>query len=176
MIGSVTEETPRDVAHRLEALAGIVRSELAAAGLPVIPDDHPIGTAGVTVSIDRPDMLGVLVQWHAHSILMDAGQAAWADDPMREGEEAAAFRNLIEGVSEVMGEAMRRILTLAGLEVVGTNNDYAPHESLVIRRETVSPWRARHDATFTRRYESMLAAWNRHHEKDHDGPGPADAG
>jgi hypothetical protein len=101
-------------------------------------------------------------------MLMDAGQAAWADDPMREGAEAAAFRNLIEGVSEVMGEAMRRILTLAGLEVVGTGNDYAPHELLVIRQATVSPWRARHDATFTSRYESMVEAWNRHHQSSQD--------
>jgi hypothetical protein len=76
-------------------------------------------------------------------------------------------------VSQAMGEAMRRILTLAGLEVAGAGNDYAPHELLVIRRVAVSPWRARHDATFTRRHESMREAWCRHDEQDRDGHGPA---
>jgi hypothetical protein len=82
MIGTMAE-TPKDVAYRLDALAGIVRSELTAAGLPVVPDDHPLGTAGAVVQVDLPEPSGVLVGWHAHPILMDAGQAAWADDPMR---------------------------------------------------------------------------------------------
>jgi hypothetical protein len=168
MIGIVVERTEDDAVHRLDALAGVVRAELAAAGLPVVPDDHPMGTAGARVLVDKPDLRGVLVYWHSHSLLMEAGQAAWADDPMREGAETAAFRELIEGVSEAMSDAMRRILTLAGLEVVGTDNDYAPDELLVVRRVTVSPWRARHDATFTQRYESMQAAWNRHHQEQRD--------
>jgi hypothetical protein len=65
-----------------------------------------------------------------------------------------------------MQEAMRSILTAAGLEVVDTDNDYAPHELLVTRRNSVSPWRARHDATFTRQYETMQEGWRRHHEQE----------
>ncbi|GAA1967535.1 hypothetical protein [Amycolatopsis minnesotensis] len=163
-------EKPEDpeIGYRLDALAGVVRSELTAAGLPVTPDDHPLGTAGATVQVDRPDLHGVLVHWHAHPILMDAGQAAWADDPFGEGEEYEAFGRQTKGIGHAMQEAMREILTVAGLEVVDTNNDYAPDELLVTRRVTPSAWRARHDATFTRRHEGMLAAWNERHREEYD--------
>ncbi|SFW79278.1 hypothetical protein [Amycolatopsis australiensis] len=146
--------------HRLDALVLVVQSELAAAGLPVAPAERPIGTAGAIVSVDLPDLNGVLVHWRRHEVCRDAAQAAWAEDPHGEGDEYAAFSRLSSAVGEAMGEAMRKILTAAGLEVTPTLNDYEPHELLVTRSLAPSPWRARHDARFRERYESMRRAWN----------------
>jgi hypothetical protein len=156
----------REVEFRLGVLATVVRSELAAAGLPVMPEDHPAGTAGALVSVDRPDMRGVLVDWHTHTVLMDAAMAAWGDDPLREGEETRAFRRMFDGIDDAMQEALRKILTTAGFEVVDTDNDYAPHELLVTRLITKSPWQERRDATHNRRHEGMVAAWNQMHERE----------
>ncbi|WP_410657528.1 hypothetical protein [Amycolatopsis sp. lyj-112] len=143
----------------LEALRDVVQAELAAAGLPVAPGDGPMGTAGAVVTVDVPDLHGVLVDWREHDVLVDAAQEAWFEDPHREGEECAAFKRLLSTIGEAMSTAMRAILTAAGLEVSGTDNDYAPHELLITRRVVPSVWRARRDAQFSRRYESMVAAW-----------------
>lgn len=164
-----------DRRSRLNALCDVVQTELAAAGLPVTPGERPTGTAGAIVVVDVLDLSGVLVDWHEHAILLDAGQEAWADDPHREGEECAAFSRQLSAIGEAMSEAMRKILTAAGLEVARTGNDYAPHELVVTRRVNPSVWRARRDAQFTRRHEGMLAAWNARHaasyREAHDGEG-----
>ncbi|MEV6911215.1 hypothetical protein [Amycolatopsis sp. NPDC051071] len=144
----------------LKALRDVVQAELAAAGLPVAPGDGPAGTAGAVVVVDVPDLRGVLVGWSEHAVLMDAAKDAWFEDPHREGEECAAFERLLSTIGEAMSTAMRIILTAAGMEVSVTDNDYAPHELLVTRRIVPSVWRARRDAQFTRRYESMGTAWN----------------
>lgn len=159
----MTEEPPEvdsDRRFRLETLCDVVQAELAAAGLPVAPGGLSTGVAGAVVSVDLPDLRGVLIDWREHAILLDAGQEAWADDPHREGEECAAFSQLMSVIGEAMAEAIRKILTAAGFEVSDTDNDYAPHELLVTRRVAPSVWSARRDAQFTRRYDSMRAAWN----------------
>ncbi|QUQ71820.1 hypothetical protein [Kutzneria sp. CA-103260] len=156
----------RKAAFRLEVLATVVRAELVAAGLPVMPEDDPPGTAGALVRVDRPDMRGVLVDWQSHSVLMDAALEAWAEDPLQEGEETAAFKRLNDGIGEAMQEAMRKIMTTAGLEVVDTDNDYAPHELLVTRLLTKSPWQQRRSAAHERRGDRMRAAWNQRHEDE----------
>lgn len=155
-------QTPDDdeARHRMDALAGIVRSELAAAGLPVIPEDHPLGTAGALVMVDRPFLRGVLVDWAEHALLVDAGLGALGDDPFHEGAETAALTGLQKVIGDAMQEAMEKILTAAGLEVTRTDHDHTPGQLLVTRRVTVSPWRAWHDAQFVRRYDTMRAAWN----------------
>lgn len=157
-------ETPAAVGSerrfQLETLRDLVQAELAAAGLPVTPGDGPTGTAGAVVTVDMPDLRGVVVDWREHTVLVDAAQEAWFEDPHREGEECAAFNRLPSSIGEAMSAAMRAILTAAGMEVAGTGNDYAPHELLVTRRVVPSVWRARRDAQFSRRYESMVAAWN----------------
>lgn len=164
----------RNRRHRLDALLGIVQEELAAAGLPVVPGERPVGVAGAVVSLDVPDLRGVLVDWRKHAVLLDAGQEAWGDDPHREGPECAAFSRLLSEIDTAMSEAMRRILTAAGLEVTSSRNDYAPGELLVTRCLAPSVWQARRSARFRRRHESMLAAWNERHAAERR-PAPGEA-
>lgn len=45
------------------------------------------------------------------------------DDPHHEGEECIAFSRLMSAVGEAMAEAMRAILTAAGLEVFRSSDD-----------------------------------------------------
>lgn len=149
----------------MDALREVVLAELAAAGLPA-SSENGVGTAGAVVQLDLPELRGVLVDWREHDILIDASQEAWGEDPNRQGEECAAFSRLLSEIGEAMAEAMRKILTAAGLEVRRTENDYGPHELLVTRRVEPSVWRARRDATFTRRYESMQEAWRKRHAEE----------
>ncbi|WP_253779166.1 hypothetical protein [Goodfellowiella coeruleoviolacea] len=148
---------------RLEFLAHSVMSELAVAGLPVVPSDsHPKGTAGAMVSVDMPGMSGVVVHWHVHAILMDAAQEAWADDPLNEGPENRGFRQLFTTIGGAMQEAMYTILCAAGFEVSKqTDSD----ELLVTGRAAGSLWEERRNRQFERRYEKKAAAWNRRHEE-----------
>jgi hypothetical protein len=67
-----------------------------------------------------------------------------------------------------MATAMRTILTAAGMEVVATGNDYAPHELLVVQRRVPSVWSARRNAAISRRYEGMQAAWNARHTAERE--------
>ncbi|MGW4484074.1 hypothetical protein ACWEOE_09565 [Amycolatopsis sp. NPDC004368] len=156
--------------HRLNALLGVVQSELVAAGLPVVPEANPAGTAGAIVYVDVPDLRGVLVDWHVGNLLVDAAQEAWFDDPHREGEEVAAFSRLTSAIGEAMGAAMHAILTAAGLKVERTANDYAPDELLVTGRLAPSPWRARRDAQFLARHEKMVTAHNERHAAECPNP------
>jgi hypothetical protein len=157
--------------RRLEELAGVVRSELAAAGLPVVPGEHLLESAGAIVTVDVPDLRGVLVDWREDNRLADAAQDAWGDDPHQEGEECAAFSRLTSAIAEAMAEAMRAILTAAGLEVAGAANDYAPQELLVTRRLAPSPWRARRDTQLEARHEKLRAAWNERNAATCPNPG-----
>ncbi|HET6705555.1 hypothetical protein [Amycolatopsis sp.] len=158
-----TADDDKELRHRLDTLLWIVQEELAAAGVPLAPGERPVGVAGAVVSVDVPDLRGVLVDWRAHDVLLDAGQEAWGDDPHREGPECAAFTRLLSEIHTAMSAAMRRILTAAGLEVTGSGNDYAPGELLVTRRLAPSVWQARRDARSNRRHESMRMAWNERH-------------
>jgi hypothetical protein len=167
--GRVPSETDRKTRSRLNILAGFVRAELAAAGLPVTPEDHPSGTSGAVVGIDPMELHGVEVGWRNHAILLDAAQNAWADDPLGEGTEYAAFTRHTTAIGEAMRDALRGILTAAGFEVAGSGNDYAPHDLLVTGRQEISPWQARRDAELGRRHERMRAVWNER------GQGPAGA-
>ncbi|MFJ7216675.1 hypothetical protein [Amycolatopsis sp. NPDC098790] len=153
---------------RLEVLATRVRQELAAAGLPVIPGDQPVpvGLAGAVVKLDVLDPRGVLVDWRAHAVLLDASQDAWAEDPLRERGECEAIGALVVTIDAAMAEAMRKILTTAGFEVTGSGNDYVPDQLLVTRCLAPSPWQARRDAKFERQQEAMRAAWQAQHEAD----------
>ncbi len=150
---------------RLEVLATLVRQELAAAGLPVIPGDQPVpvGLAGAVVKLDVLDPRGVMVDWQAHAVLLDANQDAWAEDPLRERGECEAIGTLVVTIDAAMAEAMRKILTAAGFEVTGSGNDYAPDQLLVTRCLAPSPWQARRDAKFERQQKAMTAAWQAQH-------------
>ncbi|MFF4595275.1 hypothetical protein [Amycolatopsis sp. NPDC001319] len=156
--------------HRLNALLGVVQSELVAAGLPVVPEANPDGTAGAIAYVDMPDLRGVLVDWKVGNLLGGAALEAWFDDPHREGEEVAAFSRLSAAIGDAMEEAMFAILTAAGLEVERTANDYARNELLVTGRLAPSPWKARRDAQFLARHEKMVTAHNERHAAECTNP------
>jgi hypothetical protein len=164
-------EADPDLPHRMDALAGVVQSELIAAGLPVAPGEFRVDTAGAVVEVERPYLRGVLVGWREGIVLLDAAQEALGDDPHHEGEECAAFSRLTSAISEAMVEAMRAILTAAGLEITRDAEDLSPHELLVTRRLAPSPWRARRDAAFEARYDKMRAAWNKRNAQRCPNPG-----
>ncbi|OXM62524.1 hypothetical protein CF165_34290 [Amycolatopsis vastitatis] len=124
------------------------------------------------MQVDVPDLRGVTVDWQEHTVFWDASQEAWAEDPLQEGAECAAFGKLAAAIGEAMAEAMRKILTAAGLEVTGSGNDYAPDQLLVTRRLAPSPWQARRDAKFERQQEVMRAAWQAKHEAECPNHGP----
>jgi hypothetical protein len=167
-----TANDDKDRRFRLDVLVTLVREELVAAGLPVVPGDNPVGVAGAEVKVDVPDLRGVTVDWQEHTVFWDASQEAWAEDPLREGAECAAFGKLAAAIGEAMAEAMRKILTAAGLEVTGSGNDYAPDQLLVTRRLAPSPWQARRDAKFERQQEVMRAAWRAKHQAECPNHGP----
>ncbi|MFI5586611.1 hypothetical protein ACIA5G_16335 [Amycolatopsis sp. NPDC051758] len=155
-----------DRRQELDVLTRIVQEELAAAGLPVVPRERPVGAAGALVSVDLPDLHGVLVEWRPHALLVDGAQEAWGDDPHREGAETPEFSRLLSQVGTAMSEAMQKILTAAGLEVTGSGNEYTPAELLVTRRLAPSAWQARRTARARSRHESMRLAWNARHSAD----------
>ncbi|MEV6902821.1 hypothetical protein [Amycolatopsis sp. NPDC051372] len=150
----------------LRSLAEMVKSELVAAGLPVTPGQLVEFTAGAEVLIEESDNR-VTVDWNTHTILTDATQDAWGDDPFWEGPEAAAFNRLNNAIFETMQDSMYTILTAAGFEVAKeTDPDFTPHRLLVTRRLAMSPWQTRRDAHFDSRRERKVAAWNQRHEDE----------
>ncbi|WP_439378563.1 hypothetical protein [Amycolatopsis lexingtonensis] len=44
--------------------------------------------AGAIVSVDVPDLRGVLVTWQENAVLTDLGQEAWVDDPTAKAPSA----------------------------------------------------------------------------------------
>ena len=162
----------KDRRFRLDVLATLVQEELVAAGLPVLSGNHPIDMAGAIVQVDVPDLRGVTVDWQAHSLFWDASKEALAEDPLQEGVECAAFGELAVAIDGAMAEAMRKILAAAGLEVTGSDNDYAPDQLLVSRCLARSPWQVRRAAKFERQQESMRAVWRAKHEAECPNHGP----
>ncbi|WP_242546086.1 hypothetical protein [Amycolatopsis sp. MtRt-6] len=153
----MTTADDNDRRFRLDVLATIVQEELLAAGLPVLSGNDPAGSVGAIVHADVPQLRGVTVDWQEHTLFWDASKEALAEDPLQEGAECAAFGKLAVAIGEAMAEAMRKILTAAGLDVTGSGDDYAPHQLLVTRRLALSPWQARRDAKFQRQQDAMRA-------------------
>ncbi|QRP45611.1 hypothetical protein [Amycolatopsis sp. FDAARGOS 1241] len=150
---------PEDFSHlSLRSIAHQVRSELAAAGLPVTPEDPPPGTAGAQVAIDVAGNR-VTVGWETHAILRDAAHDAWGDDPFGKGAELAAFTRLRTTIHTTMRDSMSTILTAAGFEVVK-----ATEQLHVLRRLEMSPWQARRDAHFDSRHERKVTTWRQREE------------
>ncbi|MGW7539384.1 hypothetical protein [Amycolatopsis sp. NPDC054798] len=150
------DPTPASRITRLEILADIVRDELLAAGLPL---KHAWTDAGASVSVDKPDLRGVVVDWYQSSQFSDALMAAWGDDPHHEGEEFAAFTKQADAVREAMADALLAVLTAAGFEARRIDSAHVSSEILVTRRLADSPWRARRSARDAARMDKMHAAW-----------------
>jgi hypothetical protein len=113
----------------MEVLARRVRNELAAAGLPVIPDVNPVLAGGAEVEVDRGrDMSGdVFVEWFASPRLRECTSRAFSlwqlDDPLlRHSSQIAA----------AMMQAMAAILTSAGFTIEDANYEYRSHQLRVL--------------------------------------------
>lgn len=142
----------------LANIAHFVRAELAAAGLPVAPEDHPPGTAGAVVRVDT-DAGAVTVDWALHEVLVSAALDGWADDPERESAESGEFSRQLDAVGAAMRNALREIITAAGYEVSDNPDpDFAPHRLLVTRRLAESPWLERRFARAEKRHDAERAA------------------
>ena len=109
---------------RREWLAERVVSELAAAGLPVVPRaTDPALSQGAEVYVDplAAAHAGVIVRWHCHSRLDDAFHRAVKQQQV----EDPAFQHW-GTVQETMRTALSQILSSAGYTVRDSTNDYAP--------------------------------------------------
>ena len=115
------EKVSADELAGMEALAGRVRNELAAAGLPVLtPGLNPVLAAGAEAG-------GVFVHWSASPRLEECTSRALRlrllhDPLLRHTSEIAA----------AMMQAMATILTSAGYTVQDTNDEYRPHQLRVV--------------------------------------------
>jgi hypothetical protein len=113
------------VMGRREDLAGRVRDELAAAGLPIVaPTMNPhIETPGAEVRVDKlvDCHAPVRVDWHTDRALREAFHRA----AMAQQIDAPAFRHY-ELVIHAMLRTMTEILTAAGFTVRDSTNDFAP--------------------------------------------------
>ena len=108
----------------MKALAQRVRNELAAAGLPVLPDLNPVLAGGAVVEVDGgADMAGgVFTRWCASPRLRECTSRAFRlrllDDPL--------LRHSSQ-VEAAMMRAMAAILISAEFTVEDTNDEYRPH-------------------------------------------------
>ena len=124
------EKVSGDELPGLQVLAGRVRSELTAAGLPVVAAGvDPILAGGVEVEIDDGADAGggVFVGWLASSRLRGCVSRSFRlrrlEDPLlRHSSEVAA----------AMKEAMAKILESAGFAVEAANDEYRPGQLRVI--------------------------------------------
>ena len=114
----------------MEALARRVRSELAAAGLPVpAPGLSPVLAGGAEVMVDDgADMAGgVFVEWWASPRLQACTSRAlrlWQlDDPLLRHSA---------GIKAAMMQAVAAILTSARFTVEDADDDYRPYQLRVV--------------------------------------------
>jgi hypothetical protein len=113
----------------MEVLARWVRNELAAAGLPVIPDVNPVLAGGAEVEVDpgRDVSGGVFVGWSASPRLRECAGRTFSlrqlNDPLlRHSSQIAA----------AMTQAMAAILTSAGFTVEDANDEYRSDQLRVV--------------------------------------------
>ncbi len=132
---------------RQKALARAVRDELAAVGLPVVPDTEMMsGELAVGATVDLDTAGGVYVSWKVHYVLSAAAAAAIEHpQPDPDGEIDPAIR--LSGTAEmVILDAIAEILTTAGYDVLRGTNDMAPSDLRVSGWRGKSGWRDWSDA------------------------------
>jgi hypothetical protein len=111
-----------------QRLAGRVRDDLVAAGLPVFTGED-LGRAGVVVEVDpfADSSGGVWVSWKTHPTLSDAAAAAVQrgrlDDPAI-GRAGA--------VAEIMQAALMALLAAVGYQVEDPEHEYRPYQLRVV--------------------------------------------
>lgn len=151
-----------DVLAERAALARAVKEELAAAGLPVVPDDATgldrSVAVGALVSVDPLDDEsggGVFVGWVTHYVLASA-----AMDALCEGREGDPSLHLAGMVASAMQDAIAEILSAAGYSVAKDVNDMAPFQLQVKSRQSGLSWRDWVDAQTARREKALTETAN----------------
>lgn len=143
--------TPEDHEASLQTLADEVRTELEAAGLPVLPDDcgtYGDQASGVSIEPDevvKPDHTRVWVSWKVKSPLAEASTrafmvGAWRPDSTDEPDVHPAMRHW-GIVQDTMADAIETILRSLGYGVQVDANDYRPGALLVSARAPGPHWR-----------------------------------
>lgn len=137
----------------LEALAGKVRNELAAAGLPVFaPGLDPVLAGGAEVDIDdgADAAGGVFVAWQTSPRLRACARRAFRlkqlDEPVLRHSSA---------VGAAMMQAMAAVLASAGFSVEDARDEYRPQQLRVLAgppSEQQPVWSLRDD-------ELALSGW-----------------
>jgi hypothetical protein len=135
------ERVSAEVMVERERMAGRVRDELAAAGLPIRPEsmDSRLGQPGVEVSVDfwDTDAVPVSVDWRTSAPLLDAFSRIAPQDLLNR-PASLHYRQ----VQEAMQQAMTTILTSAGFTVRNSVNGYAPFSLDVLDVPEMKPvWR-----------------------------------
>ncbi|WP_410665975.1 hypothetical protein [Amycolatopsis sp. lyj-84] len=131
---------PEDPLTRLYLLANLVSSDLAVAGIPLVPDylhgGHPLGPVGAHVFADNLGHRGVFISWVSHSILTSASLEAWSEGRTGQDNPAGQWKSTID---TAMQNAMATILSSIGYEVV-TADDESEAELVVTARAAGGPW------------------------------------
>jgi hypothetical protein len=129
-----------------EALAGRVRNELAAAGLPVLaPGLDPILSGGAQVSVDRSvDATGgVFIKWQTSPRLRECSiRAVRLDQP-----DELVLRHF-SAVGTAMMEAIGAILASAGFRAEDPHDEYRPNQLQVLDGPPAEPkhtWQLRRE-------------------------------
>jgi len=134
------QHEPEDPLTRLYALADLVSSDLAIAGIPLVPDylhgGHPLGPVGAHVFADNLGHRGVFISWVSHSILTSASLEAWSEGRTGPDNPAGQWK---ETVDTAMQNAMATILSSIGYEVVSADDESGP-QLIVTQRAPESPW------------------------------------
>ncbi|MEV6906077.1 hypothetical protein [Amycolatopsis sp. NPDC051071] len=134
------QHEPKDPLIRLYVLANLVSSDLAVAGIPLVPDymhgGHPLGPVGAHVFADDLGHRGVFISWVSHSILKSASLEQWSEGRIGPDNPAGQWKKTID---TAMQTAMATILSSIGYEVV-TADDDSGVELIVTQRAAESPW------------------------------------
>jgi hypothetical protein len=146
------------LAQRAE-LARAVQEDLAAAGLPLAPQDvGPELAVGASVYVDPLDDEsggGVVVAWRAHFVLVGAAldalsEGRGADDPCIQLSGTAA---------KAMQDAIAEILSVAGYTVQKDSDEMQPFHLLVTEQRVTASWRDRLDAQAAHREQTLAATY-----------------
>jgi hypothetical protein len=158
-VGWTPAQADAEVQAKRAELARAVRDDLAAAGLPLAPQEVD-RTFAVEASVyvdplDEESGGGVVVAWSAHWVLVAAAMDALsevrgADDPCIQLSGMAA---------KAMQDAIAEILSVAGYTVAKDSDDMQPFHLLVKERRAAPSWRDRLDAQAAHRDEALAATY-----------------
>jgi hypothetical protein len=159
-VGWVPADADAEVLAQRAELARAVRDDLAAAGLPLAPQEtDPTFAVGASVWVDPLDDEsggGVVVDWSAHWVLVAAAMDALSEG---RGPDDPCIR-LAGTAAKAMQDAIAEILSVAGYTVAKDSDDMQPFHLLVTERRVSPSWRDRLDAQAEHR-EQTLAATDR---------------